>query len=469
LDGEAAGEVPGDAQFTVEYSTDGGQTWQPLTITADGTPVTVEDLPAGTEVQLRETDQRPDINGVEWGEVTLTVNGEPVDSPATFTIGSNTGVAVVVTNTAEYLPGSFSVAKAVDGAASGEVPGDSEFTVEYSTDGGETWEPLTVTADGTPVTSPDLPAGTEVLLRETDQRPDVPGVQWGEVTLTVDGEPVDGDTASFTIGADSTVELVVTNTASPSPGSFSVEKVLEGEAAGQVPEGTEFTIEYTVDGGEPQTATVTVGEPWTSPDLPAGSEVTVTEVNLPEIDGVTWGEPALTVDGEQAEMPATFTVGAGTTVAVVVTNTAEYTPGAFTVEKLLEGEAAGQVPEGTEFTIEYTVDGGEPQTATVTVGEPWTSPDLPAGSEVTVTEVNLPEIDGVTWGEPALTVDGEQAEMPATFTVDAGTTVGVEITNTAQPAPGGFEIVKELTGDAAGLVPPETEFTVEYSTDGGQT
>ncbi|MFC7404779.1 DUF5979 domain-containing protein, partial [Georgenia alba] len=105
LDGEAAGEVPGDAQFTVEYSTDGGQTWQPLTITADGTPVTVEDLPAGTEVQLRETDQRPDINGVEWGEVTLTVNGEPVDGDtATFPVGPDAGAAVVVTNTADVPP-----------------------------------------------------------------------------------------------------------------------------------------------------------------------------------------------------------------------------------------------------------------------------------------------------------------------------------------------------------------------------
>ncbi|MFC7404780.1 DUF5979 domain-containing protein, partial [Georgenia alba] len=463
LEGEAADEVPDGTEFVLEYSVDGGETWNPLTVPL-GQLVTSGEFPAGTEVLLREG-PLPDVPGVEWGT--------PVVSPESLTVGAGTTAEITMTNTANDAPGEFTVAKALDGEAAGDVPLSAGFTVEYSIDGGETWETLTVGADGVPVSSGEIPAGTEVLLRETDQRPDVPGVQWGEVTLTIDGEPVDGDTASFTIGPDTVVELVATNTAEYQPGNFTVEKLLEGNGAGDVPEGTEFTIEYTVDGGEPQTATMTVGEPWTSPDLPAGSEVTVTEVNLPDVEGVTWGEPALTVDGQAVEAPATFTVGAGTTVGVQVTNTAEEAPGNFTVAKSVTGGAAGDVPGDATFVVEYSIDGGETwEELRVTAdGTPVTSPDIPAGTQVMVREtVARPDVPGVTWGEVRLSVDGMPINgTTATFTVDADTTVEIVVTNPAEQSPGTFTVAKAVDGEAAGEVPGDAEFTLEYSTDGGET
>src|SRR5699024_3031835 len=58
-----------------------------------------------------------------------------------------------------------------------------------------------------------------------------------------------------------------------------------------------------------------------------------------------------------------------------------------------------------EFTVEYTYEDadGESVTDTLTVGgdgEAVNSPELPAGSEVTLDEVELPEVDGIQWGTP---------------------------------------------------------------------
>ena len=64
-----------------------------------------------------------------------------------------------------YLPGKFTVTKAVTGAGASLVPGSTSFTVEYSTDGGTDWTPVAVTPS-TPVPAVTLSYGTSVLIRE---------------------------------------------------------------------------------------------------------------------------------------------------------------------------------------------------------------------------------------------------------------------------------------------------------------
>ncbi|WP_454042599.1 collagen-binding domain-containing protein [Cellulosimicrobium sp. Marseille-Q8652] len=114
--------------------------------------------------------------------------------------------------------------------------------------------------------------------------------------------------------------------------------------------------------------------------------------------------------------------------------------GSITVSKVVDGDAASSVPDGTEFTVAYVV-GGTSGELTVPVGGSQTIDDLPLGSEVVLSEPTFPEVDGVVWGEPAWEVDGELVEPGAdgVVSVEVSGTDGVELvlTNTAgsEPAP----------------------------------
>jgi hypothetical protein len=74
---------------------------------------------------------------------------------------------------------------------------------------------------------------------------------------------------------------------------------------------------------------LTVGEPFEGVAVPAGTVVTVEEIDLPVVDGLMpWATPVFTADGvtDNCEGTATCTVGAAGTVGVTVTNKAEAEP-----------------------------------------------------------------------------------------------------------------------------------------------
>jgi choice-of-anchor A domain-containing protein len=98
----------------------------------------------------------------------------------------------------------------------------------------------------------------------------------------------------------------------PATGGFSISKALSGPG-GLVPAATEFTVEYSVDGGAPQQLTLLAdGTVVTVSALPAGALVTFVETVRPTLPGVVWGAATFS--------PATVTITAGATTAVTLTN-----------------------------------------------------------------------------------------------------------------------------------------------------
>src|SRR5690606_10068510 len=278
-----------------------------------------------------------------------------------------------------------------------------------------------------PVDGPQhLPVGTVVTFTE---------VQLPEVEGGVGGRRV-GYPSSATVGDGENALVTLTNTATDAPaGGFSVAKSVEGEASGLVPDDAQFTVEYsyeldgtTVTGSLPGLAD---GTPVDGPqNLPVGTVVTFTEVQLPEVEGVVWGAPSFS--------PSSVTVGDGENALVTLTNTATDAPaGGFSVAKSVEGEASGLGPADAQFTVEYPYElDGTTVTGSLTVladGTPVDGPlYLPVGTVVPVVEVYLHDALAIVWGAPSFS--------PSSVTVGDGENALVTLTNTATDAPaGGFQ------------------------------
>ncbi|MGW6264190.1 DUF5979 domain-containing protein [Cellulosimicrobium funkei] len=469
VEGSAAGDVPASTAFLVDWTATvpadvayDGPTTGTLTVRADGTLVSgPADLPVGTVVTLAEQQPLPAVDGVVWGVPSF-------DPGPSVTVVEGAAVEVALTNTADAVQevGGFAVQKTVAGGAAGAVPGGTEFLVDWTAElpegaehAGETQGTLTVRADGTVDAGPqDLPAGTVVRFAERQPLPTVPGVTWGEPVFSP---------ATVTIGdGDAVAGVALTNQADALVGGFSVAKTVTGDLAGSVPPGTEFSVAwsaalpagFTHDG--PLAGTLTVRADGTAvdgpQDLPVGTVVTFTETDLPEVGDVVWGAPVFS--------PASVTVGDGEDMLVTLTNTTQDVAavGGFSVAKEVVGDRADLVPAGTTFTVTYAYElegtpvGGSvevPADGTVVAG----SQNLPAGTVVTFGETDLPAVDGVEWGTPVFS--------PPTLVVGDGTDALVTVTNTADQAVGGFSVVKEVVGAAAGSVPASTEFTVRYAFD----
>ncbi|MGI9824515.1 DUF5979 domain-containing protein [Agromyces sp. Marseille-Q5079] len=368
--------------------------------------------------------------------------------------------------------GTFSVAKSLSGVDAGDLAPGTTFGVRYlalEPDGTVSSGVLEVSPDGTPVSpETEFPYGTRVALFESppDDEALPPDLAWTDVTWS-------GDT-TFTIDATHpTVSLVVTDTAAPIPAGFSVTKSITGSGATAVPSGEQFTLEYEVDGGPPTELVVTPGEPAVVDDLAAGDVVTISEVALPEVDGITWGTPTWTIDGEPLTPDeggdVTFTLVGGETIAVELENTADAV-GWVSISKTVIGDGIDSLPEDIQFPLIYTIDGGPEQTGAIPADEVITFDEMPAGTVVTVREGELPEIPGVTWGTPGWTVDGvpqtPDSDGNVTFVIQPGTTVALALTNTANGF-GSLSVVKNLTGPASDLVPADTTYPIEYRVSTG--
>lgn len=446
-------DLSGIDGYTVNYTYPASSTWAAgsgtLTLPADGTVVTSDELPVGAEVTFSEV--VPDaVPGATWET--------PVISPAKLVVGKNHKATVEVTNRIAKDLGAFSIQKSLSGDGAGLVPEGAEFHVQWSHPAGPGYEAgegtVTVVAGGDPVTVESMPAGAEITLTEAAPDP-VTGGEWLE--------PVFSE-STFTIIKNQTVTIDLDNPILLGSGDFKIRKALEGTGAELVDPATTFSVEYSYPEGigfEADEGVITVaadGEWVSSGPLPYGAEVTLAEIEPAPVAGGTW-------EGHVFD-PQSFTIGDGTTVKVVLTNSISRDVGAFNLAKAVTGDATHLVPGGAEFVFDYSYPAGdtfEADSGSITVsagGEPVGVEDIPAGAVVTLTEVAPGALTGGTW-QP-VSFDG-----PSTFVIGKDASVELLATNELSLNSGGFGVLKKITGDGADLVPADTEFEVLFSYPAG--
>lgn len=478
------GGAPASKQFVVNLTYSPAVAGKPSQITVlDGQTVTVDDLPAGTVVTLTEVDPTdPGAPSTGWSAAVWSGTGvTSTATGATLTIGADTTVAATLENPSTLLTGGFTLAKAVNGPAAGDVPTSTPFTVDLTYAPAVTGAPASVVVTpGTSVPVTGIPRGTVVTLSETlpaDGTPN-PVVGWSSATWTGTGLTAGPNgTATFTVGSG-TPTLTVTNETERLEGTFTLTKSVTGGAAALVPAATTFTVNAAYSPAvatAPASITVVNGVAALPVTVPAGTQVTLTEV-LPADGtphaGVDWGTPQWTGGGSAGSGASyTFTVTDGDAISIGLTNPTTLLTGSIEVTKSVTGAAADRVDASQPFDIVATWTNpltGVPatQTLTVTKSSPVaTLADLPRGTVVTLTEttpVGAPP--SVGWSTPVWTGTGvtDNGDGSATLTVGAGTAaVGLE--NPTTLVTNGFTLSKLVTGDGATTVPSGTSFDVDVT------
>ena len=190
-------------------------------------------------------------------------------------------------------------------------------------------------------------------------------------------------------------------------GTFQAQTKIENPDGIVLDAGLEYTLAYSYPADEEKgfpagSGTLTLpanGDAVESDELPVGAELTLEEINLPEVPGATWDTPVLSQD--------TVTIGEDDVVTVDVTNALTQDLGNFQVTKSTSGDGQELIPEGTEFTVTYSYEGingfeGGSGELTVKAGETSDlSKDIPAGATVTLEELAPVDPEGGTWGTPS--------------------------------------------------------------------
>ncbi|MDO4259706.1 MAG: SdrD B-like domain-containing protein [Actinomycetaceae bacterium] len=242
------------------------------------------------------------------------------------------------------------------------------------------------------------------------------------------------DTAFFASSAEVTVQM------EDGSGSFKIRKALAGEAATNVdPDNTEFTVKaawtlpdgktadqfpaFTLPANNPQTITLKAGEAFKGYKFPTGTVITLTEDDPALAGNLGIEKKSFVVDGAPAaENTTTFTIENLKATEVVLTNTIGNTApqtGKFSITKSLVANGAAAP---ASFTFSYVCGTDPAVTATVTPGNTWESPEIPAGTTCTITEDSAAaQVAGWTL---VPTLDTNQV------TIQAGQTTPVNATNT---------------------------------------
>ena len=420
-------------------------------VPGDETPVaSPEEFPVGTKCKVTEDTAGAGIDGY-----TLDPAGHDTQSVTIGKVSAPT-VTATFTNTYTLNTGTFLVKKVVEGATF--TGANNTFTVQYEckhdsvtlTDEQKAGS-LTLTGNGTAVTSPSLPFGTSCTIKEADgsaQR-----VGYAVATAYTAGQ-VTVETAT------PSPEVTVTNTYTRDLGHFSVTKTVAGDAGDKAP--ATYTFDYTckADGKDPITGTIVVGkgESKESGDIPLDYSCSVKERVDKGQDGTAYVE-GYTLD---------VTTGAAVTIVkdvvpnIDVTNKYTLNKGTFSVKKVVEG--ATFTGANNTFTVQYKcthnsvalTDAQKAGSLTLTGnGTAVTSPSLPFGTSCTIEEA-----DG----------SAQRAGYAVATAYSAGqVTVGtatpspeVTVTNTYAPLTGGFVISKTVDGDGAALA-KDKEFTFDYT------
>lgn len=110
----------------------------------------------------------------------------------------------------------------------------------------------------------------------------------------------------------------------------------------------------------------------------------------------------------------------------------------FSIVKALTGTQA-PIARDAVYTVEYSIKGSDAPAMRMTVPleTPVLSTRAPVGSTFVIEEIDLPVIDGVTWGRWTISGDGVTAAADGTYEVTPASSaaVALTLTNTANPTP----------------------------------
>ena len=393
-----------------------------LTLTGNGTAVTSPSLPFGTSCTIKEADGSAQRAGYA---VATAYTADQV------TVGTATpSPEVTVTNTYTLNKGTFSVKKVVEGATFDGAA--NTFNVRYDctpaspsvhlTDEQKAGS-LTLTGNGTAVTSPSLPFGTSCTIKENDDSAQRAG--YAVATAYTAGQ--------VTVGtATPSPEVTVTNKYAPLKGGFVISKTVDGDGAALAKD-KEFTFDYTctpLTGAAQVKGNVVVkgGENRAVTDVPVG-QCSVSERDA-AIDGASLNT-VLTVDGSSDGVnngTAVFNVLDGTTVKVAATNTYVLDRGSFSVAKKVVGGADSFTKD--TFVFDYVcTDGTEGRLDVPGDGTAVEGPRVPTGTECTVTE------RAQTANRDGYTVTSELSDNGKVTISQKDAVVAVTATNTYTPVP----------------------------------
>ena len=416
--GDAGDKAPATYTFDYTCTADRKDTIKGTIVVGKGESKNSDEIPVGYSCSVKER--------VDKGQAgTAYVEGYTLDVVASpdVTIAKDAVSNIDVTNTYTLNKGTFSVKKVVAGATfTGD---DNTFTVQYTcthnsvalTDEQKAGS-LTLTGNGTAVTSPSLPFGTSCTIEETKSSAQRAG--YAVATAYTAGQ--------VTVGtAPPSPEVTVTNKYAPLKGGFVISKTVDGDGAALAND-KEFTFDYTctpLTGAAQVKGTVVIkgGEIGAVTDVPVGS-CSVSERDA-TIDGASLST-VLTVDGSTNGVnngTAVFDVRDGTTVKVAATNTYTRDRGSFSVAKTVVGGQESFLRD--TFVFDYVcTDGTEGRLDVPGDGTAVEGARVPTGTECTVTERSE------TAGREGFTVVSELSDGGKVTVTDKDTVIALTATNT---------------------------------------
>jgi LPXTG-motif cell wall-anchored protein len=277
-----------------------------------------------------------------------------------FTIPIGTSGATIINFIDPLAPGSIRIEKTAPSSQQSTV---FHFTITCTNPDNVYHAQVTGTGS---VTVSDVPAGSSCTVTEDD-----PGSTFNPPTIDPSG--------AFTVGADQTVTVTVTNTLAP--GAVTITKVAPALQQSQV---FHFSLDCT-NPTQHYDLQVTGSDSVTQDNIPAGSSCQVTETGVPDVNNA----PTIDPSGE-------FTVGATQTVTVTVTNTLK--PLGILIEKSVT-PTSGAPGDTVTYTFKVT-NTGEVTLFDILVtddklGTIGTIPSLAPGASATLTKTTtLPNAAG---------------------------------------------------------------------------
>ena len=421
--GDAGDKAPASYTFDYTCKADGKDPMTGTIVVGKGETKNSGEIPVGYSCSVKEHVDKDQAGTAYVEGYTLDVTTTP-----DVIIAKGAVPNIDVTNTYTLNKGTFSVKKAVEGATF--TGADNTFTVQYNcthnsvalTDEQKAGS-LTLTGNGTAVTSPSLPFGTSCTIKEADDSAQRAG--YAVATAYTAGQ--------VTVGtATPSPEVTVTNTYAPLKGGFVISKTVDGDGAALAKD-KEFTFDYTctpLTGAAQVKGTVVVkgGENGAVTDVPVGS-CSVSERDA-TINGASLST-VLTVDGSSDGVnngTAVFNVKDGVTVKVAATNTYVRDRGSFSVAKKVVGGADSFTKD--TFVFDYVcTDGTEGRLDVPGDGTAVEGPRVPTGTECTVTE------RAQTANRDGYTVTSELSDNGKVTISQKDAVVAVTATNTYTPVP----------------------------------